>query len=125
MKDVDGKRMNPERLDVDQLWKKKFSLYPNEKGELEEIPDQYTLSRPSREAGPGVVMDNAIQIRAHFNYNGSGPSFFGGAKKWPVITVHFPLPEDWIEIRDHLVTRFADFCEELQSEFDLLSKDTT
>lgn len=38
--------------------------------------------------GNDAVYDGVHYIEEHFNYNGSGPKAFGGAQKWPVLTVH-------------------------------------
>lgn len=41
-----------------------------------------------------VLGANVAYLRIHKNYNGSGPSAFGGAKEWPHITLTVALPAD-------------------------------
>ena len=44
--------------------------------------------------GPGYISGSAASVNIHKNYNGSGPSAFGGAKEWPHITVRVAFPSD-------------------------------
>ncbi len=48
-----------------------------------------------------------VYIEEHYNFNGSGLDSFGGAKKWPHVTVRVALPEGRIDLRKELANRLA------------------
>ena len=37
--------------------------------------------------GLGQGVGNAYILKARYHFNGSGPQFFGGAEKWPAVTL--------------------------------------
>ena len=41
-------------------------------------------------------------MERHFNYNGSGDGAFGGAEKWPVLTLKISFEENAFEQRDKM-----------------------
>ena len=47
-------------------------------------------------------ISKAISMERHFNYNGSGDGAFGGAEKWPVLTLKISFEENAFEQRDKM-----------------------
>ena len=54
----------------------------------------------------------AITIERHFNYNGSGPTAFGGAKEWPVLTICIAFEENAFKERDRIAELMKKFINE-------------
>ena len=51
------------------------------------------LARAGALGGPGYTSERAHEVKNGWNYNGSGKTAFGGAEKWPVVTVSVSFPE--------------------------------
>jgi hypothetical protein len=58
-------------------------------------------------------MMGTLQVRVHHNYNASGNEAFGGARKWPVISVHISLQENQETIADTIAQRVMEFIDGL------------
>lgn len=63
------------------MWKIKLS-----KRWTSESWQEGLYSIPNR-IGNNCMMGNAIQIRAAYHHNGSGPQAFGGAQTWPHLEI--------------------------------------
>lgn len=61
--------------------------------------------RPALLGGPGHDSSNGCELREHRNYNGSGSEAFGGAKDWPVVTLHVGLPAGREDLQKELGER--------------------
>lgn len=57
------------------------------------------------------TVGNAITIERHLNHNGSScdPTAFGGAKEWPVLTVHISFEENAFGERDRIAELMKKF----------------
>ena len=53
-----------------------------------------------------------IEIEKHYHYNGSGKQAFGGAKKWPVLTLHVDFETGKEKERDELAEKLKKFLNE-------------
>lgn len=60
-----------------------------------------------------VNYDNAHKVRCHKNYNGSGPTVFGGAKSWPVLTVEVSFEVGQEALRDQMAERMKALIDEI------------
>jgi hypothetical protein len=52
-----------------------------------------------------------MSIHAGFSHNGSGPSAFGGADKWPTVRLEIPFCEGQEDRRDDFVDKLKAFIE--------------
>jgi hypothetical protein len=59
---------------------------------------------------------NATEISVRSNYNGSGPTAFGGADSWPAVTVRVSLPVGEEEAAEELAQKLALVIEEFVTE---------
>lgn len=56
-------------------------------------------------------MDGVASIRAHRNYNGSGKQAFGGAERWPAVTIHLAFLEGAMNERESFVVAAQAFID--------------
>lgn len=61
--------------------------------------------------GRGANYSNAHAIELSYQYNGSGPSAFGGAEKWPVVKLEISFQEGEEAKRAAFVRRLVGFLE--------------
>lgn len=70
--------------------------------EISDTENEYRVTAPGK-MGRGCESSNAIEIRGHHHYNGSGPQAFGGAKQWPNVTLQVAFEEGQEELRDTFI----------------------
>lgn len=75
------------------------------------------MSRPGRVARG--LYGVAATLREHYHYNGSGPQAFGGAKRWPALTLVVAFPENAEELRDLLGDRLRSAVDVFLQEHNL------
>lgn len=71
---------------------------------------EWTVSRSSP-GGRGMTFSDGVTIDAHHNFNGSGPTAFGGAKQWPHVTMHMSFVEGDEPRRDEFVRALQGFID--------------
>lgn len=64
----------------------------------------------------GQKFDNAHQLELHYNFNGSGPKAFGGAKEWPVVTAKVVFQTGEEDMRDEFAEKLASFINSFMVE---------
>lgn len=100
-------------------WKKRYEQkWSEEKQQRVDKEDDYSLIAELPSAKPPPT--RWFEIKAHFHYNGSGPSAFGGAECWPVVTLEVPFPAGEIKQRDQFVDALQAF---LDTQFNPRLKD--
>ena len=52
-----------------------------------------------------------IEIEKHYNYNGGGDNAFGGAEKWPVLTLRVDFETGKEQERDELIEELKKFLD--------------
>lgn len=70
--------------------------------------DRIVFNYENLYAGEGHSSTNASHIDIHHNFNGSGGEAFGGAEKWPVVSVHVALPENGYGLATELAVRLSE-----------------
>lgn len=54
---------------------------------------------------------NAHIVEVHWNYNGSGPQAFGGAREWPVVSAHVSFVEGEEQRAEEFGAALRDFID--------------
>jgi len=85
-----------------RTWKK-------QKIAVEFLSDRRTCETLSGKIARNNESENAIELECHYNYNGSGKQAFGGAIKWPVITLNWAFQEGEETHRDVIARRLKKF----------------
>ena len=79
--------------------------------------DGRVLQHKAGKVGRNCTIDNAITIEKHYSYNGSADvGAFGGAKKWPTLTLNWEFQEGEETLRDVTVRKLKEFIDELYEE---------
>ena len=98
------------------------NMVAGEYGKTVDNPDVMIHERTGQCAGPGYVSDNVVMIQTGYAVNGSGsmaPKAFGGAKRWPMLTLRMEYPADRPELSAAFAVRLREVIDTFMLDYKL------
>jgi len=69
--------------------------------------------------GNGCAVEHAHEVDNHHHMNGSGDTAFGGASRWPAVSLTIGLQEGREDLADMITDRCMKFVDEIIEEYQL------
>lgn len=97
-------------LDYHRAWK------GPEHGDYRDDLDSPRFKRKGTFARACAEFESAHEVELRSHYNGSGPTAFGGAKQWPVVTASTAFNENEYELATEYARALAEFTDKWLKE---------